>query len=128
MMVELVLMKPWGAPEGVRARMGPPYDPPGAWGGSWTQNGGSPEAAASRSSVTCSSSMSWLLSCSLHRSSSRVTVSAGLEFACSRRVYGAVAAAWFEALAAARTYRGVRAGGVWPRRPRPAVPCGARAA
>ena len=55
-------------------------------------------------------------------------MSAALEFACSRRVYGTVAAAWWEALAANRAYRVVRAVVACPRHPRPAAPCGARAA
>ena len=55
-------------------------------------------------------------------------MSAALEFSCSCRVYGAVDAAWWEALAADRAYRYVRAVVACPRRPRPAAPCGPRAA
>ena len=77
---------------------------------SWVQKGGAPEAAEPRSSATRSSSTSRPPSSSLHCSSSRATVSAALEFACSRCEYGAVDAAWLEALAADRTCRGVRAG------------------
>ena len=55
-------------------------------------------------------------------------MSAALEFACSRRVYGAVAATWWEALAADRAYRVMRAVVACLRRPRPAAPCGPRAA
>ena len=124
----LALSRPC-SPLGVAwARMGPPYDPLWIWGGSWMQKGGAPEAAASRSSATHSNNTSRLPSSSRHLSSSRATVSAALEFACSHRVCGVVAAAWLEALAADRTCRGVRAGGVWPRRPRPAARYRARAA
>ena len=90
--------------------------------------GGAPVAAASSSSATRSSSASRPLSISRHRSSSRATVSAARMFACSRRVCGAVAAAWLAALAAAHTCRGVRVDGAWPRRPHPAALGGARAA
>ena len=68
------------------------------------------------------------LECCPRGDSSRDTVSAALEFACSRQLYGVVAVAWNEALAAARTCRGVRASGIWSRRPRPAATYGARAA
>ena len=55
-------------------------------------------------------------------------MSATLEFACSRRVYGVVAAAWLEALAADRVCRSVRAVEACPRRPWPAAPYGPQAA
>ena len=90
---------------------GPPCDPATACGVSRVQKGRAPEAAASKSSATRSSKASRPLSINRHRSSSRATVSAALMYACYRRVCGDVAAAWLEALAAARTCCGVRAEG-----------------
>ena len=92
------------------------------------KKGGAPEAAKPRSSATRSSSTSRPPSINLHCSPSRATASAALEFTCSRRVYDVMAAAWWEALAADRACRIVRAVAACPRRPRPAAPCGLRAA